>query len=100
MAQRIGAIALFSAGKKLVFCTSNSNQGDQIGRFFADWAIFSLAIFFFGDLFENCKSSPNSWAIFFHGTSCVLLLTKNGLGYILGGFFSQTHLVTLIRTEK
>jgi hypothetical protein len=35
-------------------------QGDQIGRIFAYRAI----VFFFGQLFENYKGSPNVWATF------------------------------------
>jgi hypothetical protein len=33
-------------------------------------------------------------ATFFHGTSCALVMGKNGLSFILV-IFSQTHLVTL-----
>jgi hypothetical protein len=38
-------------------------QGGQIGRIFAYWAIV-----FFGQLFENYRSSANSWATFFRKT--------------------------------
>jgi hypothetical protein len=36
--------------------------------------------------------------LFFCGKSCVLILTKNGLGYILGDF-CQTHQATLDGTN-
>jgi hypothetical protein len=36
---------------------------------------------------------------FFHSTRYVLILTKHGLGYILGDFL-QTHLVTMFTTNK
>jgi hypothetical protein len=51
-------------------------QGDQIGPIFAH-----RAIVFSGQAFKNNKSSSNSWAIFSRETSCVLVLSKNGLGY-------------------
>jgi hypothetical protein len=54
-------------------------QGDQIRRFFADWAI------------ENLRSSPNLWATVLRDKSYVFIWAKNGLGHI----FSQTHLVIL-----
>jgi hypothetical protein len=37
-------------------------QGDQIGRFFANWATV-----YFEQLFEDDKSSPHFWATFFLG---------------------------------
>jgi hypothetical protein len=43
-------------------------QGDQIGRIFALWAIV-----FFGQFFENFISSPNFWVTVFHGKSYVLI---------------------------
>jgi hypothetical protein len=36
------------------------------------------------------------WATYFHGKSYVLILSKNGLGYILRDFLKQTRLVTLV----
>jgi hypothetical protein len=44
----------------------------------------------FGKWFENYKSSAHLWGTFSHGTSYVLILTKNGLGYILGDFFTNS----------
>jgi hypothetical protein len=66
---------------------SRTKQGDQIGRTFVQWVIV-----YFRQFSENYKSSPHFW--------CYLLLSmvhldKNVLGYILGEFFSQTHLVAL-----
>jgi hypothetical protein len=53
-------------------------------------------VFTLGSCFKVTKVAN----IFAKGTSLqgsgyALLLTKNRLGYILGQFFSQTHLVTL-----
>jgi hypothetical protein len=39
--------------------------------------------------------AQNLRATFFHGKSYERILTINGLGYNLGDFFPQTHLVTL-----
>jgi hypothetical protein len=52
-----------------------------------DWANFRLL----GDglLWIVFWRGPNFRATFFHGKSCVLLLTKGGLGYILGYFFTN-----------
>jgi hypothetical protein len=44
---------------------------------------------YFGPFFKLAKIAQNFWATF-----NALVLTKNGLGHILGDF-SQTHLVTL-----
>jgi hypothetical protein len=65
-------------------------QDDQIGRIFAQWAIV-----YYEQFFENYRSSPHLCYTVFTGIDYVLILTKNGLGYILG-HFSQTHLVTLV----
>jgi hypothetical protein len=46
-------------------------------------------------VFENYRSSANTWDTFFHGTSHVLILPNNWLGNSLGDF-SQTRLVTLV----
>jgi hypothetical protein len=43
--------------------------------------------------FENDKSGPNFWATFFPRcmeVMFVLILTKNGLGYILCHFFTNS----------
>jgi hypothetical protein len=66
-------------------------QCDQIGRIFAYWANFRLL----GECFH--------WAVFnvtlvgqkFQGTFCkgksyVLILTKNGLGYNSGNYFTNS----------
>jgi hypothetical protein len=50
----------------------NSTQGDQIGRFFC-----LLAIVFFGQF----------WKI---KVTYILILTKNGVGYILGDFLTNS----------
>jgi hypothetical protein len=64
-------------------------QGDQIGRFFAQWVIN-----FSGQFYKNYRSGPKVWVTFLQSVDYVVILTKNGLGYILG-VFSQAHLVTL-----
>jgi hypothetical protein len=66
-------------------------QGDQIGRIFAYWAIV-----YFGQFFENKRTIPplpkdNFFPL---GKSYVLILPKNEFGYILGNFI-QTDLVTM-----
>jgi hypothetical protein len=50
-------------------------QGDWIGR------ILLTTVSFF-----RYKSGPN---FLFHGKSCVLILAKDSLGYVLGDFFTQ-----------
>jgi hypothetical protein len=64
-------------------------QGDQIGRIFTQWAIV-----YFGQWFENYRSSPNFLATFSRSTSYVLIFAKND-GAIFLATFSQTHLVTV-----
>jgi hypothetical protein len=45
-------------------------------------------LFTFGQWFENNISGANLWDTFFHGTSYLMILTKNGWAmYILGVFF-------------
>jgi hypothetical protein len=67
----------------------HSRQGDQIGQIFA-----SRVVVYFGQFVVNYRRSANYKATFFYSTRYVLILTKHGLGYILGDFL-QTHLVTL-----
>jgi hypothetical protein len=61
------------------------NQSDQIGRIFAQCAIVC-----FGQFFKNYTSSPKLWATLFQRIDYVLILTKNGLGYSLGDFFTNS----------
>jgi hypothetical protein len=42
-----------------------------------------------GSFFENYRNSTNNWATFFRYESCVLIFTRNGMGYILGDFFTN-----------
>jgi hypothetical protein len=42
-----------------------------------------------GFIFENSRGGKTILAPFFHGKSCVLMLTENGLGHILGTFFTN-----------
>jgi hypothetical protein len=80
--------------KKLAKKIGAFDQGDQIGRIFAQWAIV-----YFGQWFENYIQSANFWATFFRDISYVLIFTKNGLATFWASF-SQTHLVTLLLTQK
>jgi hypothetical protein len=48
------------------FTPLTRDQGDQVGRIFAYWAIV-----YFGQFLENHRSSPNSWLICFHGIKYV-----------------------------
>jgi hypothetical protein len=57
------------------------NQGDQIWRIFAYWAIL-----FFGQFYENYTRSSN----LFHGRSYTLILTKSGLRHTFGDFFTNS----------
>jgi hypothetical protein len=50
----------------------------RLGEFSPTGQLFSLGSYF------NYRISPNIWAAFFHCNSLVLILTKYGLGYILG----------------
>jgi hypothetical protein len=62
------------------------SQGDQIGQNFAYWAII-----FFGQFFENFKSSPKiHYFSYYVGKKYVSTLPKSELGYILGDFFMNT----------
>jgi hypothetical protein len=64
-------------------------QGDQIGRFFAQW-VFGC----FGQLHENCSSSPHFCATLFSSWVYAILATKKGLATFWAKFL-QTHLVAL-----
>jgi hypothetical protein len=70
-------------------------QGDQIGRIFAQWAIF-----YFKQILENYKSRPHFCATFFPSTGYELILTENGLGNILGNFFTNSSGRPVHRTKQ
>jgi hypothetical protein len=40
--------------------------------------------------FDNLQTIPNFGLLFFHGKSYALTLRTNGLGYILGDFFTNS----------
>jgi hypothetical protein len=66
-------------------------QGDQIG------ISPMVLIVYFARLLENYTSNPHFWATLFHGLVHTLILTKIGIGYVLGDIFSsQIHLVVLL----
>jgi hypothetical protein len=58
---------------------------DQIGRIFAIRAAVYIV-----HLFANNRTSANVWDTNFHGTSHVLILSKNGWGYIWGDIFTNS----------
>jgi hypothetical protein len=71
---------------------STYDQGDQIGRIFAHWAIV-----FFGK-FKNYKVGQIFWATFYHSKCFVLILTKMGWAKFWA-IFSQTHVTLLTRAR-
>jgi hypothetical protein len=73
---------------RLIRRPADWNQGDQIGRIFALWAIF-----YFGQFFENIISGPNCcyiWATFFNRSTWIKnFLDKIWLGLHFGQFFNK-----------
>jgi hypothetical protein len=55
-------------------------------------------IVYFEQCFENYRSIANFWAIFYNGTSYVLLWTKKWLGDISGDFFTNSSGVDVMIT--
>jgi hypothetical protein len=68
-------------------------QGDQIRRIFASWAIINFGQFF-AEITEIAQILNYFFSTDIH--MYLLNLTKNGLGFILGDFFRQAHLFTLL----
>jgi hypothetical protein len=69
-----------------------------------DWANFSLlgdCYLWFGLVCKLLKQT-NFYGFFFHGLRSVIILTKNGLGYILGDFFTNAsgHPVLLFHSPE
>jgi hypothetical protein len=64
-----------------------------LGEFSLFWAIL-----YFGQFFCKGQKKPKRFGKFSIINASAFILRKNGLGYILGDFFSQTHLVTLLST--
>jgi hypothetical protein len=60
-------------------------QGDQIGRVFAPWAIV-----YFGEFLENHRSSQKLRATFFQCKNNVSILTKKSVGLHFGHFFTKS----------
>jgi hypothetical protein len=58
-------------------------QGDQIGPIFAYWAIVHFGRFF------NHRRSPYFWYTFYIVKVSINFDLKNGLGNILGDFFTN-----------
>jgi hypothetical protein len=64
----------------------NSTRVTRLGEFcFARWAIIYI-----GQFFENYIISPHCWTTFFLRKRYVIIVTKNGLGHILGEFFRNS----------
>jgi hypothetical protein len=63
-----------------------NDQDDQIGQFFAHLAMVCLLQF----IDNYSRISNNVWASVKHGKSEALILTKNGTGYILGDFCTNS----------
>jgi hypothetical protein len=61
-----------------------SSRVTRLGEFLPNGRLISFGSFF------NYRSGPNFRATFFYGKSCVFILAKNRLGYILGDFFTYT----------
>jgi hypothetical protein len=59
--------------------------GPRLGEFSPVWAVVH-----FGQLLKNYKICANYCHLFSCGTSCVLIWTKNGLGYILGDYLASS----------
>jgi hypothetical protein len=68
----------------------DAGQGDQIGRIFANWVIV-----YFGQFYENYKSSTHILGIF-SAVKFIHKCLKKCVGLHFGRFFDQTHLVTLM----
>jgi hypothetical protein len=66
----------------------HATQGDQIVRIFAQLAIASFGYV----VFRKVQKNPYFWGPLFSTVKAmnVLILTKNGLGYILGDFFTNS----------
>jgi len=81
---------------ELSWIPSNLHQGDQIGRFFADWVIFESP----WRIFEQIKEPPKSaifgaifWAIFnrYRVTRLGKILPFGQFFMALGEFFSRKN---------
>jgi hypothetical protein len=64
---------------------SGAGQCDHIGRIFAQWAIV-----YFRQFLKITEVAQKFWATLFQSADNVLILTKHGLGNILGDFFTNS----------
>jgi hypothetical protein len=69
-------------------CKTSNNNGANSG--WPHWANFCLLGSFFWHIFENWEGSPDFFAAFFDGKTCVIILVKYGLDYILDDFFTNS----------
>jgi hypothetical protein len=79
-------------------CTICTHPPTYLPRW-PDWATTfrPLEVCLLWAVFFQLQKSANYWATFLHSKRDALILTKCGLGHILGDFL-QTHLVTLLPT--
>jgi hypothetical protein len=66
------------------------NQGDQIGRIFANWAIV-----FFGIILKNSEIARISGLLVFHGKKLFAIFDKKMAWVTFMIIFSHTHRFTL-----
>jgi hypothetical protein len=72
----------------------SQEQGDQIGRIFAHWAIVISGHFFL------LHKEPTFFGLLFpQGEGCLSILTKSRIGSHFGRFFPQTHPATLLKRK-
>jgi hypothetical protein len=70
---------------------SGTDQGDQIGRIFAQWVIVSLGQCIWKlKKWLNFLSTLPTYALHVKRHVLINILTKNGLRYILGDFFTNS----------
>jgi hypothetical protein len=82
---------------KIAIITLTTVRVTRLGEFSPKWAIV-----YFGQFFENCRSSLHFFATFCLSRDDVLILTKNRLGLIFGDFFTNSTgtLTTVLQKKK
>jgi hypothetical protein len=64
--------------------------GGSVHAVWPEWANFRpLGDYYFGYFCVNYRNSSFNWATLFQGKICEFIFTKNGLGYMLGDFFTN-----------
>jgi hypothetical protein len=67
----------------------------RLGEFSPNGRLFTL-----GSILENCLKSPHFCASFYPGMNYVIVLTKIGLGYILGDFYTKSSEASFLKTRR